>query len=106
MAEINYDNVNDLEEYVEKLLEEKGIGKDEPDYPKTKKIVLEVLEEQISKVIEASMPKEKLDEFKNFVSVWSNEEIMEFCQKNIPDFEKLMAAVLLQYKKIYLEYVK
>lgn len=102
MAHTSLDQVDDLEDFVEFLLQEKGIAPGASEYEATKKDILAEIEKIITKIVSDSVPKEKMVDYQNLASYGSDEEVMNFCKTNIPDFEKLIAGILLSFKQLYL----
>ena len=92
-----------LEDFVGKLVEEKGLGHLDPEVlTQLKKDLLGRLEDRVNAIVLAKMPPEKLEEFEKLVDAGNEEKIQVFCSENIPNLDQSIAAELLAFRQTYL----
>lgn len=96
-------NKYNLEEFAEKLLREKGVDDMDPEVTEQmEKDLVERLEDRINVMILEKMPPEKIEEFEKLVNTGGQEEIVRFCEANIPDLSQVVAAELVSFRTTYL----
>ena len=92
-----------LDEFVGRLMQEKGIRIGDDDIlAQAKKDLLERVEDRINATILQHMPADKLQEFNELLEFAREEEIQEYCQKNIPNLNEIVARELLDLRDTYL----
>jgi broad-specificity NMP kinase len=92
-----------LEDFVNKLLEEKGLINLEPEIlAEAKKDILEKAEDKIKATIFENMPEDKLDEFNSLMEANNEKNLQDFIKENISNIEELIAQALLDFKNTYL----
>ncbi len=93
-----------IEDFVEKILEDKGFNKQAPEVvAEMKKDLLKRVEERIHAVIISNLPEEKLKEFTEMLDKnVSDEKMQNFCTKNIPGLDQLIASELIVFRQTYL----
>ena len=96
-----------IEAFVEKLLKEKGMTGLSPEVmAQLKSDLADRAETLINAEIVANLPKDKLSEFDALLESGGEEEVQDFCQKNIPNLAEVTAGALLKLQKAYLGGVK
>lgn len=92
-----------LDEFVDRLVREKGIRVEEDSIlAQVKEDLLERVEDRINATILQHMPADKLQEFNELLEFAREEEIQEYCQKNIPNLDEIVARELLDLRDTYL----
>ncbi|HMN19735.1 MAG TPA: DUF5663 domain-containing protein [Candidatus Moranbacteria bacterium] len=92
-----------LDEFVDRLVREKGIRVEEDSIlAQVRKDLLERVEDRINATILQHMPADKLQEFNELLEFAREEEIQEYCQKNIPNLDEIVARELLDLRDTYL----
>lgn len=93
-----------IETFVEKLLEEKGITDVGADaYKQMKKDLLDRLEDCVNAAVLDKIPEQKLHEFEALLSAKGDSSALSaFCHKNISNFEELLASTLLSFRTRYI----
>ena len=93
-----------LEQFVDKLVAEKKLGKLDPEvFVQVKKDLLERLETRINAVMLEHMPPEQLEVFDTLLSSKAGpEKVQAFCAEHIPNLDEKVAAALLQFRATYL----
>lgn len=95
--------MNNITEYVDRLVLEKGFGAEDPEVlAQIKKDITDRIEDRVNAVIATNIPPEKLDDFTALLDTGSEETIREFVQKEVPDIEERIAGELLVFKSEYL----
>ncbi|MEI8269882.1 MAG: DUF5663 domain-containing protein [bacterium] len=96
--------MKNIEDFVKKMLEEKGFDKQEPEVvEEMKKDLLKRVEERIHAVIVSNLPEEKLKEFTEMLNKdIGDEEMQNFCTTNIPGLDQLIASELIVFRQTYL----
>ena len=62
----------------------------------------ERLDDRINLAILDAMPPEKVEEFDRLMASASDQELQTFCQKNIPQYEAVLANAMVNFRQIYL----
>lgn len=93
-----------LEEFVEKLIEEKNFPDLAPEvYEQVKKDLVQKLQETINARAIASLPQDKLEELNEMLDKGtSDEEVQKFMEANVPNAESFLTTVLMEFRKSYL----
>ncbi len=92
-----------LVQFAEKLLKEKQLDSVDPDvYEELKKDLLSRVEDHINVALLEQMPGDKLEEFHALLETGNSPEIVEYCQKNVPDFQGVIASTLYNFRNTYL----
>jgi hypothetical protein len=88
-----------IEDFVAKLLEEKGFDKQESEVvTEMKKDLEKRVEERIHAIIIANLSEEKLEEFTKLLEQNApDEEVQNFCATNIPGLDQLIASELIVF---------
>lgn len=95
--------MKNIEEFVDKLIEDKGFNEQDPDIiAQMKSDLLDRVENRINAMIISKLNPEKLPDFEKVLDSDSKEEIQKFVKENIPDIEEKVAKELLDFKNIYL----
>ena len=103
MADQSDNNYDPLEVFLDRLIEEKGFAGVEPEVLIEVKNDLRVrAEDRINASILASLPPDKLEEFERLLDGATDEEIQQFCQSNIADYDQVVAAALVGFRDTYL----
>ena len=92
-----------IEDFVDKLVEDKGFNEQDPDViAQMKTDLVDRVENRINAMILVNMNSEKLTDFEKILESGSEEQIQEFVKREIPDIDEKVAAELLTFKNIYL----
>lgn len=92
-----------IDDFVDKLLQEKGVyGLSTDVFNQLKQDLVGRAEKLIDVEILANMPKDKLDEFEKKIDSGDDAEIQRFCSDNVPNIEGVVAGALIKLKDIYL----
>lgn len=95
-------NAFSLELFADQLLEEKGADSLDEEIKATMKTdLVSRLEDKVNAIILAALPSEKLDEFSKMLD-GDLEGMDQFLKNNIPGFEEVLAAGLLEFRTTYL----
>ena len=95
--------MQNIEEFVSRLIEDKGFNEQDPEIiAQMKKDLLDRVENRINAMIVSILSSEKLPEFEKLLDGGSEEEIQKFVKGNIPDIDERVATELLTFKNIYL----
>jgi hypothetical protein len=95
--------MKNLEEFVSKLIEDKGFNEQDPEViAQMKTDLLDRVENRINAMIVSKLNPEKLPDFEKILEIGSENEIQEFVKKEIPDIDEKVATELLAFKNIYL----
>lgn len=98
----NY-NSPSIENFVNQLIKDKGLDYLEPEVlNEAKKDITKRVIDRINVAIIAKMPPEKLEFFEKMLDKSSQEEVQSFCERNIPDLDKVVASELIEFRKNYL----
>ena len=94
---------NIIDEFVIRLLEEKGIANLEPVVVDQMKLDLaSQVEDYINVALIEQMSPETLKEFDKVLSKKKPEAIQDFLQKNIPDLDQVIGDALLRFRITYI----
>lgn len=92
-----------LNEFIDRLIEEKGLDNLEEETLKQIKLDLhERLEDRINAAILEHMPPEKLEEFDSLLDAADESATQAFCKKNISNLDEVVAAALVAFRQTYL----
>lgn len=96
--------IEGLNEYVEGLLEEKGMEGMEPAVMEEyKKDLLDRIVALVNGIIVDNVPDEKLDAFEELMTTAADQNAIEqFCRENILGLDNLVGSALVEFKKAYL----
>ena len=95
--------MQNIEEYVDRLVEDKGFKEQDPEIiTQIKSDLLDRVENTINAMIVVNLDSEKLPLFEKVLENGSEEEIQNFVTSNVPDIDEKVAAELLNFKNIYL----
>ena len=95
--------MNQLGEYIDKLIEDKGFGDLEADILDEMRADLNSrLEDRINAVVLERMPASSMDEFEKVLARDDVDEVAEFYKKHIPDIERFIAEELVAFRNTYL----
>jgi len=96
--------MQNIEEYVNRLVEDRGFNEQDPEIiAQIKTDLLDRVENTINAMIIANLDSEKLPMFNKVLEDGSEEEIQNFVKSNIPKIDEKVAAELLNFKNIYLQ---
>jgi len=94
---------DELGAFVDHLITEKQMTNLDPEVlAGVREDLLNIVEDRINAVILANIPPEKLSYFEQLLDRADENEIQSFCQRNIYDLDKIIAAELVEFKKTYL----
>lgn len=92
-----------VEDFVNRLIEDKQFGNLDPDVlVEIKKDLHDRVEDHINAGILANVPADNMSEFERLLESGSADEITDFCRKHIPNLESEIATVLLNFRNSYL----
>src|SRR3989344_5245250 len=93
-----------INEFVNRLLEEKGILKgQDPEVQKQLRADLEKrVEDRINAAILREIPERELGTFEKRMEVATDEEIQVYLKSVIPDMDQILAAELVHFQATYL----
>jgi len=92
-----------LENFVSRLVEEKGLENLDPEVlEQVKSDLTERVDDRINALILSKVPPEKLKEFEELVNAGDEKKIQAFCQANILDLDQALAAELLAFRNSYI----
>src|SRR3989338_9806876 len=95
--------MKNIEEFVAKVVEDKGLGGEDPEIlAQIKKDLMDRVENRINAMIVSELPPEKLADFEKLLDSGSGEDIQGFVKESVPDIDEKVAAELLNFKNIYL----
>lgn len=97
-------NFKDLDLFIDRLIQEKGLESLEPELLNQVKTDLkDRIEDIINATILEKLTPEKLADFEKLLdSKASDETIQKFCKENIPNLEEVLARVFLDFRQTYL----
>jgi hypothetical protein len=96
-------NYPELNEFVEMLIEEKGLNDLESGViDQLKQDLLDRVEDRINAVILSHIPPQKLEYFEKMLDSADEDEIQSFCRRNILDLDQYIAKELVDFKAAYL----
>lgn len=91
-----------LDEFVARLLEEKGLsGLDSEVLEQVTTDLRSRVEDRINAKIVSALPESELQAFSTMLDTGSEEEIQAFCTEHIPNMDNLVAAELLAFRETY-----
>ncbi len=94
----------DLNEYIAWVLGQKpelgGLDSDVIDQLKSD--LADRLEDQINAAMLNALPKERLVDFERLIESGTSAQIQDYCKQHIPDYEEVIAGVLVRFKVSYL----
>jgi len=92
-----------LDDFVERLIEEKGLNSlDDEVLKQLKNDLSSRLEDRINAAILSALPPRKIEDFEKILEQGSADEIQSFCSKNILDLDQLVASELMNFRQTYL----
>ncbi len=92
-----------LSEFVDRLIEEKRFSVTDTDVLRQiRSDLTERVEDRVNATILENIPTEKLEEFSTFLDRANAEQIQEYCRKNIPNLDELIAEALVGFRDTYL----
>jgi hypothetical protein len=95
--------VQDLDLFIDRLLDEKGLTNLEPTVLQQLKIDLKKrVEDRINISILNNLPKDKVKIFEELLDKATDNEIQDYIQQNIPNLEQVLAGELMQFRRVYL----
>jgi hypothetical protein len=96
--------MNDIDSFVERLIEEKGLeGLDSEVLAQVKSDLVGRVEDRLNVVILEQIPPSKLEKFNELLDSGDDAKTQEFIKNNVPELEALVAAELLNFRAIYLD---
>ncbi|MEN9582504.1 MAG: hypothetical protein RL641_458 [Candidatus Parcubacteria bacterium] len=99
----NNDTQSVLVQFVDRILEEKGIdGLDTEVVAQMKKDLLDRVEDRINATVLELLPVEKMGELNELLDTGSDQDISTFYQKHIPNFNEELAKTLFSFRTLYL----
>jgi hypothetical protein len=103
MSQAKKNEQDNLKVFVSNLVIEKGLTNLEPEIlSQLESDLYDRVEDRINVTIVAHVPVEKLDFFEQLVERSDTAEIQEFCARNIPGLDEIIAKELLEFRKTYL----
>lgn len=92
-----------LNEFIDRLIEEKGLQDLELDVlDELKADLTSRLEDQLNATIIANLPPNKLEEFENIITGGSDEENQVFIKTHVPDLEAILAKQMVDFRLTYI----
>lgn len=92
-----------LNEFVEKLLTKKDLSNLDVEVRSQVRIdLVDRIGDRINAALLENIPPEKLDKFEQVLDRKNQEEIMKFCEENIPNLQEVIAKELISFEEIYL----
>lgn len=102
MENKNNPNLN-LETFASLLIEEKGFENVDPEIEEQLKAdLLKRVEDRINVAIINNLPKEKMEEFNSLLDDANQDEIQDYCNKNISGLDEIIAKELMSFRLTYL----
>ena len=96
-------NVNVIDEFVNRLLEEKGVSDLDPEVvEQMKKDLASRVEDHINVALVEQLSPEKLEEFEKILKQSDAQSSQEFLSQNIPDLNQVVGDALLRFRIIYI----
>lgn len=98
------DHATMVSEYVDRLLEEKGLAHvDEKVLAEMREDLQERVSERINAEMLAALPEGKVDELNQLLDGnQSNEAVREFFMANVPDVQSVLTSALVNFRSAYL----
>lgn len=95
--------MENLEEFIDKLIVEKGFGDKDPDVLEQIKLdLIDRVEDRINAMVMEKLPEDALDEFETKLDSGDQAEIQKFITHYIPDIKDRVAFELMSFKNMYL----
>jgi hypothetical protein len=95
--------VQDLDLFIDRLLDEKGLTNLEPTVLQQLKIDLKKrIEDRINVSILNNLPQDKVKVFEELLDKAADNEIQDYIKQNIPNLEQVLAGELMQFRRVYL----
>jgi hypothetical protein len=95
--------MQNLNDYVDRLVAEKGFNEKDPEViAQLKADLLDRVETRIDAMIADTLPAEVLPEFETVLEQGNTEDVQDFVKKHIPDIDEKVASELLTFRTIYL----
>lgn len=92
-----------IDAFVERLVQEKGLGNLDPEaLAQVQRDLASRAEDRVNAVILSKLPEGDLAAFEKLLDEGSAEDIHAFCAKKIPDLDQIIAAELLAFRQTYL----
>lgn len=92
-----------IDQFVDRLVEEKGFANVEADVlEQIKKDLKDRIEDRINASILEHLPPARLEEFEKLLDESSQEEVQAFCEKHVPDLPAIVANALIGFRQLYL----
>ncbi len=99
----NEQNSMELEQFVDKLLEEKQIEGITPEIRAQMKLdLLSRVEDRINAALIANMNPDQMKEFDALLETNNETEVQQFLKTNIPDLETVLATALINFRATYI----
>ena len=94
---------NNLQEFVEQLLEEKGVDYLEVEVKeKLTQNLVQRAEDQIKAAIVSEIPGKKLEDFEEVLKSEDQAKVQEFVNTNFHDVKSVVSTALLRFRNAYL----
>lgn len=91
-----------LDEFVVRLLEEKGLSGLDPEvFEQVTTDLRSRVEDRINTKIVSSLPESQLEAFSKILDDGTEEQVQAFCTEHIPHMDNLVAAELLAFRETY-----
>ncbi len=95
--------MKNVEEFVDKLVEDKGFNEQDPEViEQIKNDLIDRVENRVNAMILSELKPEKITDFEKALDSGNDEEIQKFIKENIEDIDEKIARELLAFKSIYL----
>lgn len=95
--------MKNIEQFIEKVVEEKGFDKKDPEVvAQIKADLTNSLEDRINAMILSNLPEDALTPFEKVLDGGNEEELNTFVKQYIPDLDEKLAVEMLTFKNMYL----
>ena len=95
--------MENLDEFVDKLIAEKGFSEKDPDVLEQIKLdLIDRLEDRVNAMVLERLPASCLEDFQELLDSGTPEAIQEFVTGYIPDIKERTAFELMTFKTMYL----
>ncbi|MFA6386397.1 MAG: DUF5663 domain-containing protein [Candidatus Paceibacterota bacterium] len=95
--------MKNIEEFVDRLIKDKGFKEEDPEVlAQMKSDLMDRVENRINAMILSHINSDKLEDFEKIIDGGNEEEIQNFVKKDVPDIDEKVAMELLTFKNIYL----
>lgn len=95
--------MENLEEFIDRIIEEKGLDKEAPEVvAQIRQDLSESLERRINAMIVSKLDPAILSDFDALLDGGDMQKVQSFVKTHIPDIEERVAAELLEFKTLYL----